>query len=332
MRVLKFLGITSLVLIVFLLIVGIFLPDNRQINQSIVIKAKPEAVFRQVNSLKKWKNWGPFELDDPAMKSVYSGPEFGAGAKHTWTSADNGPGSMEILQSEPYHFIQSQMEMGSSGKAFDEWNFIQKDDSVVVNWTVKVFNLSYPFGKYFGAFLGNIMQPMQEKGLKKLKEVVESSPAPIPIEIVQLEEQPSIVLYDSTLYKNMSDFMQKCMTELMIFMKESKIQPSGPYFTMYENWDTSTYIRMRVGFPVPDEVKERGIVSYYLRPGGPALKAVSIGPYEQLYRAHEEIAIYFGEFKLPYSSLAVWEEYVTDPSVEPDQNKIQTNIYYYIGE
>jgi effector-binding domain-containing protein len=332
MRVLKFLGITLLVLIVFLLFIGIFLPDTRQINQSIVMKAKPEVVFRQVNSLKNWKNWGPFELSDPSMKSVYSGPETGAGAKHTWTSANKGQGSMLILQSEPYKFIQSQLEMGSSGKAFDEWTFTQKGDSVEVNWTVKVHSLSYPFGKYFGAFLGSIMQPMQDKGLKKLKEVVESSPIPVPMDIVQLEEQPSIIVYDSTLYKNMSEFMQKCMTELMVFMKESKIQASGPAFTMYENWDTTTYIKMRIGFPVPDEVKERGVVSYYLRPGGPALKAVLIGPYEQLNRAHEEIALYFSEFKLPYSSLPVWEEYVTDPSKEPDQSKIQTNIFYYIGE
>jgi effector-binding domain-containing protein len=332
MRVLKFLGIALLVLIVFLLFIGIFLPDTRQINQSIVIKAKPEVVFRQVNSLKNWKNWGPFELSDPTMKSVYSGPDAGEGAKHTWTSANKGQGTMQILQSEPYKFIQSQLEMGSSGIAFDEWTFIQKGDSVEVNWTVKIGELSYPLGKYFGAFLGSIMQPMQEKGLKKLKEVSESAPLPVPMDVVQLEEQPSIIVYDSTLFKDMSGFMQKCMTDLAIFMKESKIQASGPAFTMYENWDTTKYIRMRVGFPVPDEVKERGVVSYYLRPGGPALKAVLIGPYEQLYRAHEEIAMYFAEFKLPYSSLPVWEEYVTDPSVEPDQNKIQTNIFYYIGE
>jgi effector-binding domain-containing protein len=297
-----------------------------------MIKAKPEVVFRQVNSLKNWKNWSPFELGDQSMKPVYSGPETGEGAKLSWKSADKGDGSMLILQSEPYKFLQSQLDMGSSGMAFDEWNFTQNGDSIEVNWTVKILNLSYPFGKYFGAFLGSIMQPMQEKGLNKLKEVSESAAEPVGIEIIQLEEQPSIIVYDSTLYKDMSVFMQKCMTELAIFMKESKIQPSGPAFTMYENWDTTKYIRMRVGFPVPDEVKERGSVSYYLRPGGPALKAVLIGPYEQLYRAHEEIAMYFAEFKLSYSSLPVWEEYVTDPSVEPDQNKIQTNIFYYIGE
>jgi effector-binding domain-containing protein len=332
MRVLKFFGVLILIVLVILAILPVFLPEEVAVSERILIEAYPQTVFRQVNNYKNWRSWSPFELGDPQMKSEYSGPESGKGAMYSWTSEEMGDGNMTILQSDPYKFIQSRLEMGSSGTAFDEWNFNGSATGTEVIWTLRLKDLSYPFGRYFGAFLKSIMQPNQEKGLKKLKEVTEAVPESVAIERVNLNAQPSIVIFDSTKIAGMQTTIKKAMDELFMFMKRSNLHASGPAFTLYYNWDTTAYIKMRIGFPVYEEVKSQGRVEYFIRPSGSAAKAISIGPYEKLGEAHEEMANYFIDFDLTYSDKPVWEEYITDPSTEPDPQKWQTNIYYYIAE
>ncbi|NOU47041.1 MAG: hypothetical protein HOO86_08270 [Bacteroidales bacterium] len=332
MRALKFFGVLILIVLVILAILPVFLPEEVAVSERILIETNPQTVFRQVNNYKNWRSWSPFELGDPQMKSEYSGPESGKGAIYSWTSEEMGDGNMTILQSEPYKFIQSRLEMGSSGTAFDEWNFNESGAGTEVIWTLRLKDLSYPFGRYFGAFLKSIMQPNQEKGLKRLKEVTEAFPESITIERVDLKAQPSIVIFDSTKIAGMQTTMKKAMDELHVFMKRSNVNASGPAFILYYNWDTTTYIKMRIGFPVFEEVKSQGRVEFYIRPSGIAAKAVSYGPYEKLGEAHDEMAKYFDEFDLTYSEKPVWEEYLIDPSNEPDSTKWQTNIYYYIAE
>jgi effector-binding domain-containing protein len=332
MRVIKFFGVLLLIVLVVLTILPVFLPAEAEVSQSILIDANAQTIFRQVNSYKKWRDWGPFETGDTNMKSVYSGPESGVGASHTWTSEDMGDGSMTILKSEPYSFIQGKLDMGTNGAALDEWIFNETASGTEVIWTLKLADLSYPFGKYFGAFLKSIMQPTQEKGLNKLKVVSEAARESVVIERVELKEQPSVVIFDSTKIAGMNDVIQKAMTELYAYMRKSKLEPSGPTFTMYYNWDTTAYIKMGIGFPVYEEAKSQGRVEYFMRPAGKVAKAVCPGPYENLGGAHEDMDKYFNDFRLSYTDKPVWEEYVIDPSIEPDPQKWLTNIYYYVSE
>ena len=115
-------------------------------------------------------------------------------------------------------------------------------------------------------------------------------------------------------------------------MRKSKLEPAGPAFNLYYNWDTTTYIKMGIGFPVYEEVKSQGRVEFFKRPAGKAAKAICIGPYENLGAAHEDMDKYFVDFGLSYTDKPVWEEYVIDPSIESDPQKWHTNIYYYISE
>ncbi len=332
MRVLKFLGYLLLIFIAFLAIAGIFLPEKAEISVSRSMAVKPEVVFRQVNSFRNWEKWNPFGMNDSAMHLEFSGPVLGKDEVFQWKSKDMGDGLMNRLRSEPYTSIVSELEMGNSGKAFDEWRFESSNDSVKVIWTVKVNELTYPFGRYYGAFLGSIMHPLMESGLAKLEKVAVLEPVPVVIEIIHMEEQPCILVEDSVRYSEMNDFIESGMADLQLYMKNYKVSAVGPAFNLYYNWDTTSFIRMAVGIPVAEEVKESGRVRYFKRAGGPAVKAISIGSYENLGRAHQELEWYFTEFFLPWSQLPVCEEYVKHPGNEIDVNKWQTNIYYYFGE
>ncbi|MDP3446152.1 MAG: SRPBCC family protein, partial [Ignavibacteria bacterium] len=157
MKALKFIGILLLIVVAVFFTLPLLMSDHAEVKQSIFIEAKAQTVFRQVNNLQNWRNWSPFEMGDPEMESIYEGPKSGVGCKHVWKSKEMGDGSLTILESRPYEFIQGALTMGESGTALDEWTFIEKDGGTEVTWYLKLSDLSYPFYKYFGFFAESMM-------------------------------------------------------------------------------------------------------------------------------------------------------------------------------
>jgi len=130
MKAIKVLGIIILLLIATLTIIPLFLADNVTISSEKVINAKPATVFQQVNMLKNWKHWSPFE-DDSTMIDIYEGPEAGLGAKRIWSGEKAGEGSLTILKSEPYALIQNKLEFGPDGAGgTGTWNLEEIEEGV----------------------------------------------------------------------------------------------------------------------------------------------------------------------------------------------------------
>jgi len=61
------------ILILGLFVFSLYLPSRLKIERSLLIKARPEVVFREVNTLRNWERWSPWHQLDPAMKLVYGG-------------------------------------------------------------------------------------------------------------------------------------------------------------------------------------------------------------------------------------------------------------------
>ena len=45
-----------------------------------------EVIFEEVNSLKNWEDWSPWNQMATDMATTYSGPSSGEGAKSSWSS------------------------------------------------------------------------------------------------------------------------------------------------------------------------------------------------------------------------------------------------------
>ncbi|MBS4061134.1 MAG: SRPBCC family protein [Bacteroidetes bacterium] len=332
MKALKFIGVLFLLLLVVLLTLPLIMPNHAETSSSIFVQTNAQTVFRQVNNLKNWSNWSPFVFDNPSMKSVYSGPEVGVGSSHSWKSEDMGDGSMTILANKPYENIQILLDMKEGGLAIDEWSFEEKEGGVEVTWTLKLSDLKYPFHRYFGFFIESMMKPMQEKGLEKLKEISEVAPQSISIELIELQAEASITVLDSAMIKDLKTISENNYAELQLFIKRARVQPTGPAFAMYYNWDVDKPVLMRVGFPISEEVKESGRVVFFTRPGGKALKGVYVGPYEASAIAHYDIDAHMLDFGYVQSKKPIWEEYIVGPLDEADPNKWVTHIFYYLDE
>ncbi len=166
----------------FFLVIAVFLPGDITVEASTEITASPEVVFNEVNVLKNWEYWSPFE-DDSTMINNYEGPDSGVGAKRIWTSKHMGSGNMIITRSIPYRFIDTKLIFGAPGTAEGRWTFTGKQGKTQVRWQLHILKLRYPFGKWLGLIMNKMMKPVLKKGLRNLKITAEkqkvgSTPSP----------------------------------------------------------------------------------------------------------------------------------------------------------
>ena len=154
-------------------------PAAFSIKRSITIAAAPDAVFPQVNELKKWEAWNPFGKMDPDAKMTYDGPPAGIGASYSWASTKNevGEGKNTIVESKPNELVKFKLEFKKPMAATNtaEFTFKPEGNGTLVTWTMsgengfigKAFSLVMNCDKMIGGEF--------EKGLKDMKSVVEGA-------------------------------------------------------------------------------------------------------------------------------------------------------------
>lgn len=115
------LGLVALAAIAF--IVAVQQPPEYRVERSTVINATPEAVFLQIDDLKKCTNWSPWAARDPNMALDYSNPSSGVGAWAKWKSKTEGTGIQKIVESVAGQKLAFELEFiepwtGTSSAAF----------------------------------------------------------------------------------------------------------------------------------------------------------------------------------------------------------------------
>jgi len=176
MRVVKLAVLVLVALIVVVLGVGAFLPKDFRVERSIEIDASPEAVFDQVNSLRKWDAWSPWIARDPSIQNTYEGPEAGVGATVRWTSEESGEGTQEITLSERPTRIETALDFGDMGQPNADWTFEPSAEGVRVTWGLSG-TASGPLGGYFAKMMDGWVGADYETGLERLKQLSEGLPA-----------------------------------------------------------------------------------------------------------------------------------------------------------
>jgi uncharacterized protein YndB with AHSA1/START domain len=151
-------------------------PDSFRIERSATIQAPPERVFAQVNELRAWTAWSPWETIDPQLQRTYSGPPAGEGAAYVWKgNRDVGAGRMEIVESQPGARIVIKLDFLDPIEAHNtaEFSFARDGGGTRVIWAMYgpspylsklldlVFNMDRMVGDQF------------ETGLSNLKSVIE---------------------------------------------------------------------------------------------------------------------------------------------------------------
>ncbi len=144
-------------------------------------------------------------------------------------------------------------------------------------------------------------------------------------EIVELPDQDTLAVRGDVPYAEMPDFFGRAFTAVTTAVSESGVQVVGPPFGFYPTTSTDTAV-VEAGVPVlaaPTETS--GEVHRLVLPGGRAVVAVHVGPYDTLHQTYDALSTWMKENDLVPAE-SKWEHYLSDPAAEPDPATWRTQI------
>jgi Polyketide cyclase / dehydrase and lipid transport len=178
---LKIALIALAVIVAGLLVVVAMQPADFRVARSATMSAPAQAVFTQVDDLRRWEAWNPWQKKDPAMKLTFAGPPAGPGASYSWAGNNEvGEGRLTITESRPNDLVLIKLEFLKPFTATNTATFTFKPagNQTAVTWSMegrknflaKALHLVMNMDKMVGGEF--------EKGLADMKAVVEAAPKP----------------------------------------------------------------------------------------------------------------------------------------------------------
>lgn len=338
MKVLKF---SALILLVMFMILFVALPTTFYIKKEIIINQNTSAVFEQVNNLKNWQKWSPWQENDTNMVNTYEGPEEGIGSINHFKSESEGNGRMQIMQSDENKFINiglffEGMEDGENPTMETSFSFLEMSENhVQVTWTASdtigyfsPFRLILPF---MTVKLGDTF----EKGLKNLKKVCEDMKVPIVDVVLSEGISPKfrlISLKDTTSLdpEKIKNGMNSKIIKIVEYMKANSIKGQNIPFTIQHLYDEKNDLAIyEYGFPLDSNVVSAAISNEFnlIEIGGNyTVSATHTGPLRTINQSHIGIKKYMElkEYKLSGSP---YQYYTTNPDEVGEWGMI-SEVYY----
>lgn len=167
--------ITLAIIIIVLVLVSFFLPENWSVKRSIEVESTPEKLYNMTVELKDWEKWSPWHALDPNTKWVYSDNTYGEGAWYTWESKKRnvGNGKLTTVLAKPHEKSSFLLEFQGMKASTASFTFEPINaNNVKVTWSLEGKNkgLSKLMSLLMGVFVGKDF----ENGLANIKRVAES--------------------------------------------------------------------------------------------------------------------------------------------------------------
>ncbi|EKU23848.1 polyketide cyclase [Xanthomonas graminis] len=180
-RIIEFLIALGIVAGLFV-IVGLVLPSERHMSESVETNRRMTIVYDTVNSLRRFKDWNPLVLRDPRIQLKLSGPEAGVGARLDYASNEGyiGKGSWTITSTEKNKQVVIGIEDESKGR--DKTTSFMLEPTGKSGRNVKItqdYMVKYGwdlFGRYAGLYVSRHVGDDIKLGLSRLSNVLATVP------------------------------------------------------------------------------------------------------------------------------------------------------------
>lgn len=179
MKILKRVLLGLVIVLALLAAIGFVLPRHAHVERSVEIKAPQAQIFEMINSFKRFNEFSPWAGLDPNMQLAYEGPESGVGAKMRWASTNDrvGSGSNEIVESTAPNLVRTKLDFGDQDTGEASFELEAVDGGTHVTWAFDTDLGNNPIARYFGLMFDKWIGADYEKGLGKLKEIMEQGNA-----------------------------------------------------------------------------------------------------------------------------------------------------------
>jgi effector-binding domain-containing protein len=309
---------------------GLIAPKDASASRSIIIEAPQEIVFNTVNDLTSWESWSPWKEMDPDMKVSMGEKTAGEGASYSWVGEKSGKGELTILESKAPESLATAINFDGQGTAQGSWLFESSEEGTKATWGLYT-KFPFPFNAMllFQDFEGAINKDF-DRGLALLKEKIESQPtseSPFKIKEVELPIRHFIAIKETIPLDKVSEHYQVNLPKVYDAVNKAGFEMAGMPCGLFYTWDEEkgeTIVAQSI--PLKSAATLEGYTSIEL-PHTRALLIEYYGDYDGTGNAHEAMEAYIIANGIDADVPAI-EEYVTDPTTEPDPNKWLTRVYY----
>ncbi|MFI7542457.1 GyrI-like domain-containing protein [Actinoplanes sp. NPDC049599] len=145
------------------------------------------------------------------------------------------------------------------------------------------------------------------------------------VERVTLEPRTILGLRQRVGLDEMSGFFARAIPAVAGELARAGTHPAGPPVAVYRH-EQDHHFDVTVGFPVTEEPPSTDALVREVLPGGPAVRAVHVGPYETLTQAYAGLGNWFTQRKL-HPPTVMWEEYLAGPGAV-NETEYRTRVVY----
>ncbi|HEX4823815.1 MAG TPA: SRPBCC family protein [Candidatus Polarisedimenticolaceae bacterium] len=336
MSILKKLVLALVILVVVLAGVGMLLPRMVHVERQVTIGAPQATVYALIDGFRPFPKWSPWQHKDPNMKVTLEGPEFGVGAKQSWTGDPKtvGTGTQEVVEAKAPELVVWKLVFQGYPPAEARMTLSQAAaGGTQVVWGMDNDMGAGPVGRYFGLMMDKMIGPDFDQGLANLKSVAEGLPKTdfADLAVEKIDAKPVTVAYlPATASKDETEIAKTIGASYMQvgkFMKANGLQIAGAPMTINTKYDDTGYA-FDAAIPV-DKSPEKEIaadspVKVKQTYSGKALKVVMKGPYSGMAATYDKLHAYMAARGYE-SAGSPWDEYVTDPGTTAPAD-LRTNI------
>jgi len=271
-RIIEFLIALGIVAGLFV-VVGLVLPSERHMSESIETNRKMTIVYDTVNSLRRFKDWNPLVLRDPKIQLKLSGPESGKGARLDYSSTEGyiGDGSWTITDSAKNERVDIAIEDPTKGT--DKTTSFTLEPTGKNNRNVKItqdYSVKYGwnlFGRYAGLYVSRHVGDDLKLGLSRMANMLatvpnfdyraelDGKPALIDLKVIEVPAEDLLVVNAGNIDRD-NETIKKSIKDNQEWIKRvmdaNNLEPAGPVRIVTTDFATEKY-----AFDVVQPVRKR---------------------------------------------------------------------------
>lgn len=143
-------------------------------------------------------------------------------------------------------------------------------------------------------------------------------------EILTITEQPTLVVRFTARQEELGAKFGEAFPKVFAYTQQTNQPACGMPLARYLGMSPEA-LEVEAGMPVAEAAKGDGEIVASQLPGGRVAVTWHVGPYDELYSAHEAMNAWLAE-QGETAAGGPWEVYATDPGEEPDPAKWKTQI------
>lgn len=147
------------------------LPAQTVIERQAFIQAPAQDIYGLLSSNAGFQRFNPYKDADPDLEITLFGPERGVGSGFAFDGQD-GSGTQTISDVQDGQYVAMDIDLGSMGQPFQEFELTGVDGGTQVTWRVTLDAGKNPGKRLFGVFAEGMLAPTYERGLELLDSTV----------------------------------------------------------------------------------------------------------------------------------------------------------------